>query len=125
MIHLDADTVAILRTHLAQQAEYRLKLGAIYQDQGFVFASPRGGILDPDILTKAWRKVCREAGVKYRLHDLWHHHATALIEAGVHIKKVQSRLSHSSPLLTMKVYAHVTPGMDEDAAEAYARAMSS
>ena len=83
-----------------------------------------GGILDPDILVKAWRKICREVGVKYRLHDLRHHHATALIEAGVHIKAIQARLGHTSASLTMKVYAHVSLGMDKEAADAYARAVS-
>ena len=65
-----------------------------------------------------------QLGVEYRLHDLRHHHATALIEAGVHIKAVQTRLGHSSPSLTMAVYAHVSPAMDKEAAEAYGRAMS-
>ncbi|MCH7745954.1 MAG: tyrosine-type recombinase/integrase, partial [Chloroflexi bacterium] len=49
---------------------------------------------------------------------------TALIEAGVHIKTVQNRLGHSSPALTMAVYAHVSPGLDKEAANAYAKAMS-
>ena len=88
-----------------------------------MFASPNGGLLDPDILTKTWHRLCRELGVKYRLHDLRHSHATTLIETGVHIKTVQNRLGHSSPSLTMAVYAHVSPGMDKEAAEAYAEAM--
>ena len=63
--------------------------------------------------------------MKYRLHDLRHHHATALIENGVHIKAVQNRLGHNSPSLTMKVYAHVSPQMDRDAADLYEKAMAS
>jgi integrase len=124
LIHLDATTVALLRTHLARQAEYRLSLGGAYRDQGLMFTAPTGGLLDPDILTRTWQGLCREVGVKYRLHDLRHAHATTLIEAGAHIKAVQARLGHSSPSLTMAVYAHVSPGMDQDAADAYARAMS-
>ena len=54
---------------------------------------------------------------------LRHAHATTLIEAGTHIKTVQTRLGHSSPSLTMSVYAHVSPGMDRDAANAYAKAL--
>ena len=124
MIHLDPETVGALRAHRSRQAGYRLQLGGAYEDHGYVFASPFGRLLDPDILTKAWRSVCGELGVEYRLHDLRHHHATALIEAGVHIKAVQTRLGHSSPSLTMAVYAHVSPAMDKQAAEAYGRAMS-
>lgn len=124
LIHLDASTVALLRTHLAKQAAYRLSLGGAYRDQGFIFTSPTGSLLDPDILTRTWQSLCREVGIKYRLHDLRHAHATTLIEARTHIKAVQARLGHSSPSLTMAVYAHVSPGMDQDTADAYAQAMS-
>ena len=123
LIHLDDRTVSVLREHLAGQAEERLRLGPAYQDQGFVLASPRGDLLDPDALTKAWQRIRCQVGVECRLHDLRHAHATRLIEAGVHIKAVQARLGHSSPSFTMKVYAHVSPQMDKDAAQAYAQAM--
>ena len=124
MIHISETTVVLLRGHRAEQAEYRLKLGGVYEDNGLVFTSPTGRLLDPDILTGAWARLCKGQGVKYRLHDLRHHHATALIENGVHIKAVQNRLGHSSPSLTMKVYAHVSPQMDKDAADVYDRAMA-
>jgi integrase len=123
-IHIGVKTIAVLNTHLAQQAQERLVLGAAYHDEGFVFAPPTGGLLDPDVLTKTWQQICTDEEVTHTLRSLRHHHATALIEAGVHIKSVQARLGHSSPSLTMAVYSHVTPGMDEAAAEAYARAMS-
>ena len=123
-IHLDADTLAVLRAHLATQAEQRLALGRGYRDQGYLFGTRTGGILDPDKLTNTWRRIRRDIGVQHRLHDLRHHHATALIEAGVHIKAVQARLGHSSPSFTLAVYSHVTPGMDKEAADAYAKAMS-
>ena len=123
LIHLDDQTVAVLRRHLARQAEMRLKLGPAYNDQGFLFTSLRGGLLDPDTLTKAWQRIRQQIGVECRLHDLRHAHATTLIEAGVHIKAVQARLGHSSPSFTLAVYAHVSPQMDKDAAEAYAMAM--
>ena len=99
-------------------------VGSAYEDHGTVFASPLGRLLDPDILTKTWQRIRRDAGVKYRLHDLRHAHATTLIEAGTHIKTVQNRLGHSSPSLTMAVYAHVSPDMDKEAANAFASAMS-
>ena len=123
LIHLDDQTVGVVTAHLARQAEWRLKLGPAYQDRGFMFASPSGGLLDPDNITKAWQRIRRQIGVTCRLHDLRHAHATTLIEAGVHIKAVQARLGHSSPSFTMAVYAHVSPQMDKDAAQAYADAM--
>ena len=124
MIHIGETTVRLLQGHRAEQAEYRLKLGGVFEDNGLVFTSPTGGLMEPGNLTKTWIRTCRDTGVHYRLHDLRHHHATALIENGVHIKAVQNRLGHSSPSLTMKIYAHVSPQMDKEAAEAYDRAMA-
>ena len=123
LIHLDTATIAVLRSHLVRQAEHRLSIGPAYQDQGLLFASPTGGLLDPDHLTRSWRHVCREVGVKCRLHDLRHAHITTLIEAGVHVKIIQSRAGHASPGFTLAKYGHVMPGMDTAAAEAYAKAM--
>jgi len=123
LIHLDSVTISVLRSHLARQAEHRLSVGPAYQDRGLVFASPTGDLLDPDILTRDWRRICKGVGVKYRLHDLRHAHVTALIEAGVHVKIIQSRVGHASPGFTLARYGHLMPGMDAAAAEAYARAM--
>ena len=39
------------------------------------------------------------------------------MKAGVPTKVVQERLGHSSPLITMKLYQHVMPGMGRDAAD--------
>ena len=124
VIHLDPHTVGVLRGHLTRQAEHRLALGPAYQDQGLLFSSPTGGLIDPDHLTRTWRKVCREIGVRFRLHDLRHAHITALIEANIHVKVIQSRAGHASPAFTLARYGHLMPGMDEAAAKAFAQAMS-
>jgi integrase len=42
-----------------------------------------------------------------RFHDLRHTHASALIAAGWHAKKIQVRLGHSSFQVTMDVYGHL------------------
>ncbi len=123
-VHIDPETVRVLSRHLAAQAEHRLRVGPAYSDRGLLFATPFGAPIEPSALTKAWGRLCKEGGVKFRLHDLRHHHATALIEAGVHIKTVQTRLGHNSPALTLRVYGHVSPGMDREAADVYAKAMS-
>lgn len=108
---------------MARQAEERLRLGSAYVNSGMLFTSPLGKILDPDLLTKNWKRLCTKEGLSFRLHDLRHFHATALIESGVHIKAIQGRLGHSSPSLTMSIYAHLTPQMDADAAEVFESAM--
>jgi integrase len=53
---------------------------------------------------------------KYTLYSLRHTHATLLLKAGVHPKIVSERLGHSSIALTLDVYSHVLPGMQDEAA---------
>ena len=124
MIHIGETFGRLLQGHRAEQAEHRLKFGGVYGDSGLVFTSPTGGLMEPGNLTKTWIKICKDTGVHYRLHDLRHHHATALIENGAHIRAVQNRLRYSSPSLTMKICAHVSPQMDREAAEAHDKAMA-
>ncbi|MCB1004332.1 MAG: tyrosine-type recombinase/integrase, partial [Acidimicrobiales bacterium] len=51
-----------------------------------------------------------------RFHDLRHTHATLALAARVHPKVVQERLGHSSISITLDLYSHVVPGIQEDAA---------
>jgi integrase len=55
-----------------------------------------------------------------RLHDLRHTHATLLLKAGTAVKVVSERLGHASSVVTLGVYAHVMPGMQREAAQAFA-----
>ena len=51
-----------------------------------------------------------------RFHDLRHTHATQLLKEGVHPKVAQERLGHTTIAVTLDLYSHVMPGMQEDAA---------
>jgi hypothetical protein len=51
-----------------------------------------------------------------RLCDLRHTAATLALSAGVPVKVVSEMLGHSSSALTMDVYSHVLPHMQDDAA---------
>ena len=52
-----------------------------------------------------------------RFHDLRHSAATILLVAGVHPKVVQERLGHSTIAMTMDIYSHVLPSMQQEAAD--------
>ena len=73
--------------------------------------------LSPDALSWGLVKVAKSAGFEVSLHDLRHTHASLLIRAGVPMKVVQERLGHASILTTMDLYAHIMPGMQQDAAQ--------
>ena len=53
---------------------------------------------------------------RIRFHDLRHAHATHLLSSGVHPKVASERLGHSKVGITLDLYSHVMPGMQESAA---------
>ena len=82
---------------------------------------PDGAPLHPHLLSDAFNKLVKRSGLpRIRLHDLRHTHATLLLKSGVPIKVVSERLGHSTPGFTMATYQHVLPGMQAEAARAFA-----
>lgn len=85
-----------------------------------VFRADKGG---PLIYTH-WRRLkwvpaCTTAGLDgLRFHDLRSLAATALVAAGVDVKTAQTRLGHSSPTVTLGLYARATATADRLAADA-------
>jgi len=53
-----------------------------------------------------------------RFHDLRHTAATLLLRRGVNPKIVSEMLGHSSVSITLDIYSHVTPDMQQQAADA-------
>jgi integrase len=52
---------------------------------------------------------------RIRFHDLRHAHAAHLLASGVHPKIASERLGHSKIGITLDLYSHVLPGMQDDA----------
>lgn len=79
---------------------------------------PTASRWQPRSLTHAFtRLVGRVKSIpRVRFHDLRHTHATQLLLAGEHPKVAQERLGHSTITVTLDLYSHVTPTMQEDAA---------
>ena len=116
-IALDTATVAVLDAHRKRQVTERLALGPAYQDNGLVFCREDGTPMHPDNVSKTFKRLAKAAGLpQIRLHDLRHSHATHCLEAGVHAKVVSERLGHSTVAMTLDVYSHAVPAMEEDAA---------
>lgn len=130
-----------LRDWRRKQAEERLLLRAEYEDHGFVFANPFGKPLHRDNLSRQnFRRICERAGLgeygpepvkpngqpgprkkrpfraAHRPYDLRHTCATLLLKKSVNVKIVSELLGHASVTLTLDIYSHVIPGMQETAA---------
>lgn len=117
-IALDGGTVAVLRAHQERQSAERQLAGKLWSDSGLVFTREDGTALHPDRFTHLFTRLSRKAGLSpIRLHDLRHTYATLALEAGVHPKIVSERLGHATTGITLDLYSHVAPSMDEQAAE--------
>jgi integrase len=61
-----------------------------------------------------WRKLCQQAGVTLRFHDLRHLHASILLANGVPLTIIQHRLGHANVGITSQVYLHPTQDMQKE-----------
>jgi integrase len=116
-ISLTDDAIKVLAAQRQKQAQEKLRLGPAYQDKGLVFCREDGAPVDPRTFTKHFQRILQKAGLpKIRFHDLRHTHASLLLSRGIHPKIVQERLGHSSITMTLDLYSHLTPGLQEAAA---------
>ncbi len=121
VVDLDAATVAALLAHRLRQEQYRTVMGAGWVESGHVFTREDGSTLDPHWVTKRFREVCVQAGVRpIRLHDLRHGQASLMLAAGVPMAVVSKRLGHSSLAITSDTYSHLLEGVGQQAATAAA-----
>lgn len=117
-VALDTATVEVLRAHLERQALERAAAGSAWRETGLVFTREDGSAIHPDRFSRWFTTLVDAAGVlRIRLHDLRHTHATLALEAGVHPQVVSERLGHATVGITLDLYSHVSPAMDEAAAE--------
>lgn len=85
------------------------------------FTTRVGTSVSPHNLTnRSWKPLLRKAGLPQstRFHDLRHTCATLLLTKDVHPKIVQAMLGHSSITITLDLYSHVLPDMQEKAMKA-------
>lgn len=117
VVALPAFTVEGLKQHRARQATERLALGAAYTDNGLVCPAADGAPWRPNAFSAAFVALIRKTTLQaVRFHDLRHTHATQLLRNGIHPKVVSERLGHATVGITLDVYSHVMPGMQEEAA---------
>ena len=106
-----------LRAHRAAQAQELLKLGVRLTDDHFVCTHADGRMMQPTWITHEWIALISKTGLpRIRFHDLRHAHATHMLAGGIHPKIASERLGHSKVGITLDLYSHVMPGMQENAA---------
>lgn len=70
--------------------------------------------------------MLRSAGLvgAITLHGLRHTYASLMLEQKVHPKVVSEQLGHSSVGITLDLYSHLVPGLQEAAAKAVENAVN-
>jgi integrase len=108
-----------LRRHRTRQKQERLRKGGRVSDDDLVFANGQGRPINPsNLLSRSYRPLLTKAGLPtVRFHDLRHTAATLLLGEGVHPKIVSEMLGHSTVGITLDLYSHVTPTMQQEAAD--------
>ena len=112
-ISISGEMASMLRRYKAYQNALNLK-----GDWNGLFRKNDGTMESANVFEHWWRKWTNDNGFKNIVfHGLRHTHATLLIANGVDIKTVQTRLGHSSAMITLDVYSHALPSLDAAAAE--------
>lgn len=92
--------------------------------RSLVFTGPRGASLNKNPHTqRIWIPALADAGIEYvpretGMHQLRHHYASVLLDAGVSIAALASYLGHSDPSVTLRVYSHLMPNTEGRARQA-------
>ena len=116
---LPDEAITALRCYKVEQAKTRLQWGEAYQ-KGYdlVFSSDDGSPMNQRSITYVFQQLIKKSGLPaIRFHDIRHTHATLLLQAGENVQVVSDRLGHENISTTLKTYAHIMPGMQEQAAD--------
>ena len=103
--------------------EYRLERERLYHQTGrtvtlddLVFASVEGAPIDAGVLSHAFARTTKRAGLgNVRFHDLRHTFASLMLQRGAKPKVISECLGHASVAFTLDVYSHIIDGMQSEA----------
>ncbi len=90
--------------------------------QRLVFSQPDRSPLLPNTVTHAFGKLAKRAGFD-GIHFLRHAHASIILQQAVRSTTVAERLGHSTVAITLDTYSHVTPRVNENAANKFEEAL--
>ncbi|OIJ12731.1 hypothetical protein BKP35_09105 [Anaerobacillus arseniciselenatis] len=112
--------IEFLKRHKENYEKKKALLGPTFNPNDLVFFNTKGNYLDVRDLARAYKKAVKEANLQdSRFHDLRHSHATILLQNNVHPKVVSERLGHTKVSITLDLYSHVNPLLQDGAAQAF------
>ena len=89
---------------------------------GFVFTTSIGTPMDGPTVTHRFEALLKKVSLpNMRFYDLRHPCGTLLLAQGVHPRVVLEILGHSRISITMNLYSHVIPAMQQEVARGWMR----
>jgi integrase len=125
-VKLTRDAIGALQEHLERQLVEVDKAGDNWQENGLVFCTGKGTLLNPTNLRKrSFAPLLQRAGLPpMTFHQLRHTAATILLLKNVNPKVVSEMLGHATIAITLDTYSHVLPNMQHSAVAAMEEAFS-
>jgi len=105
-LRLPVAAVEALKAHRARQSQERLIAGPRWEDNGLVFATQQGRPLDASHVRRAFKKLCRDAGIgaDWTPRELRHTFVSIMSEQGVPVEEIAHLVGHSNTSTTETVY---------------------
>lgn len=123
---LDPFVISLLKEHIKQHKEVKMKNRKIYKDHGFIFADEQGY---PPTVKKVSIRLQRllkmmDTDKHITPHSFRHTNISLLIEANVPIGEIQRRVGHTDITTTMNIYTHMTKNTKSQATQLFSSHLS-
>jgi integrase len=117
-IALGTKMIEILRKHYEHQQADQLKACEAWKEYGLIFTTINGTPIHPRNLLRDYKKLLHDAGLPpFRFHDLRHTAASILLAQGIPVITVSRRLGHARASITLDIYGHLIPTIQDEVAE--------
>lgn len=112
--------MAAIKAHRKRQNKERLAYAGLWEAHDLIFPDENGHPIRARNLTRRFQKLLKHADLEdlgLTFHGLRHTCATLMLLSDVPVKVISERLGHADVALTLRVYSHVLPGMQKNAAD--------
>lgn len=117
-ISMGKKSISVLRDQHEYLLRQRERAGERWEEHGLVFPNSLGKPMRPRNLLRSFKILLDKAGLDdYRFHDLRHTSASLMLNKGIPLIIVSRRLGHSKPSITLDIYGHLIPGIENGAAD--------
>lgn len=117
-VTVPAPAVEALRAQWALRAKDKLAAGERWREGDWVFATETGGALNPNNVSRDFRRLRDAAGLPpLPFHALRHTAVSMQLAAGVALEIVSKKIGHKRVGLTADTYGHLLPEADREATD--------